>query len=210
MFHCYYHLLIVVIAIIIMSGRGRGRTGGQGRHSGRSRDSSKNSPAKATKKTLSDNVYYLGSAKQAADYETTTEFLINYIKKTFNFGNDIATALEDLEEFDVMKHKPVLFYSDSDDEDLKKAENRQYEMEFQAELEAFIKRKQMLEINMSKAYAFLWEQCSKGMQNKIEGRSDYKSDVKGNPIELLKAIKQHALNFQESRYEMSIILDALR
>ena len=34
--------------------------------------------------------------------------------------------------------------------------------------------------------------------------------VKGNPIELLKAIKQHALNYNENRYEMSIILDSMR
>ena len=33
---------------------------------------------KPTKRTLADNVYYLGSAKQASDYESITEFLINY------------------------------------------------------------------------------------------------------------------------------------
>ncbi len=47
------------------------------------------------------------------------------------------------------------------------------------------------------------------MQNKIEARSDY-NELKDDPIKLLKAIKQHALNYQEHRYEMSIILDALR
>jgi hypothetical protein len=34
--------------------------------------------------------------------------------------------------------------------------------------------------------------------------------VKGNPIELLKIVTQHALNYQKHRYEMAIILDALR
>jgi hypothetical protein len=73
-----------------------------------------------------------------------------------------------------------------------------------------MKRKQALEANMTKAYAFLWDQCTKGMQQKIEVRSDFQAKVKSDPIELLKAIKQHALNYQEHRYEMSIILDALR
>ena len=50
---------------------------------------------KPTKRTLADNFYYLGSAKQASNYESITEFLINYIKKTFNRGNDIAKALKD-------------------------------------------------------------------------------------------------------------------
>jgi hypothetical protein len=48
------------------------------------------------------------------------------------------------------------------------------------------------------------------MQNKIESRKDFEKTIKYNPIELLKAIKEHALNYQEHRYEMSIILDALR
>ena len=48
------------------------------------------------------------------------------------------------------------------------------------------------------------------MQSKIEARSDFSTTVKSNPIELLKAIKQHALNYQEHRYEMSIVIDALR
>ena len=34
--------------------------------------------------------------------------------------------------------------------------------------------------------------------------------MKGNPIELLKAIKEYALNYNENRYEMSIILDSMR
>ena len=47
------------------------------------------------------------------------------------------------------------------------------------------------------------------MKNKIKSRSDYRK-IKNNPIELLKAIKEHALNYQENRYSMSIILDAVR
>jgi hypothetical protein len=47
------------------------------------------------------------------------------------------------------------------------------------------------------------------MKNKIEARSDY-DRIKNDPIELLKAIKEHALKYQENRYAMSIILDAMR
>jgi hypothetical protein len=40
-------------------------------------------PKKETKKSVNDYNYYLGSAKQASNYEMTTEYLINYIVKTF-------------------------------------------------------------------------------------------------------------------------------
>jgi hypothetical protein len=73
-----------------------------------------------------------------------------------------------------------------------------------------MKRKQSLEMNSSKSYAFLWEQYTKGMQTKIESKSDFSTIIKGIPIELLKVIKQYAFNYHEHRNEMSIILDAIQ
>jgi hypothetical protein len=55
-------------------------------------------PKKETKKSVNDYNYYLRSAKQASDYEMTTKYLIiNYIVKTFEYGNDIGQALRELE-----------------------------------------------------------------------------------------------------------------
>jgi hypothetical protein len=48
------------------------------------------------------------------------------------------------------------------------------------------------------------------MQNKIASRSDYDSVVYNGPISLLRAIKEHSLNYQDTRYEMLIITDAFR
>jgi hypothetical protein len=46
------------------------------------------------------------------------------------------------------------------------------------------------------------------MKHKLESRVDFDT-LENDPIELLKAIKQHALNYQEHRYDMSIIYDAI-
>jgi hypothetical protein len=113
---------------------------------------------KPTKKTLSDNIYYLGSAKQAADYERTTDFLINNIRKIFILGNDVGTPLENPQEFDLNPFKQTLQASTSANDVIKATEDEQYKMEFKAEYDAFLLRKQALEANMSKAYALLWEQ----------------------------------------------------
>jgi thiamine monophosphate kinase len=49
------------------------------------------------------------------------------------------------------------------------------------------------------------------MQNKIMARSTFEAEIYNDPIKLLNAVKeQHALNYQETRYEMSIISDAFR
>jgi hypothetical protein len=65
-------------------GRGRGRGDNKGRGSGDrsnkfvNKSSNTQSDNKPLKKTLADNIHYLGSSKQKADYETTTKFLVLY------------------------------------------------------------------------------------------------------------------------------------
>jgi hypothetical protein len=60
-----------------------------------------------------------------------------------------------------------------------------------------MKRKQSYENSKIKAHAIIWERCAKGMQVKIESRNDFEDNIKKNPLELLKAVRQHSLNYQE-------------
>jgi hypothetical protein len=67
------------------------------------------------------------------------------------------------------KHKPKMSPGDlllSDPKIL--ALTKQYEIEFKAENDAYMKCKQCYESNTMKAYALLWETCSKGIKGKIE------------------------------------------
>ena len=106
--------------------------------------------------------------------------------------------------------KPTLKSSTSSDTDIIAREDKQFVMEYKAELDEAMRRKRTYEDNMFKAYALLWERCNKAMQDKIASRSDYDSLVYNDPIQLLRAIKEHSLNYQDTRYEMSIISDAFR
>jgi hypothetical protein len=83
-------------------------------------------------------------------------------------------------------------------------------MEYKVELDESMRCKRTYHDNAFKAYALLWERCAKTMQNKIVSRSDYDSVVYNDPISLLRAIKEHSLNYQETRYAMSISADAFR
>ena len=67
--------------------------------------------------------------------------------------------------------------------------NKQFDLEFKANLQAFIKRTTTYEENLFKAYAFLWEKCTKGMQNKIASRKDFENRIYNDPINLLTSIK---------------------
>ena len=46
---------------------------------------------------IKDYVYYAGSNRVAPDFETRNEFVINYIKGKFNYDNNIAELLRNLE-----------------------------------------------------------------------------------------------------------------
>jgi hypothetical protein len=83
-------------------------------------------------------------------------------------------------------------------------------MEYKSDYEEFKSRVKTYEQNVIKAYALIWERCTKGMKNKIEARVEFATKIENDPIELLKAIKEHSQNFQEHRYNMSIILDSMR
>ena len=80
-------------------------------------------------------------------------------------------------------------------------------MEYKAKLDEAMRRKRMYGYNRLKVYDLLWEKCAKATQNKITSRLDYNSSVYNNPIVLLRAIKDHLLNYQGMRYEMAIISD---
>ena len=47
------------------------------------------------------------------------------------------------------------------------------------------------------------------MKAKIEARKYFEDCIYNYPVELPKAIKQHALTYQELRYKMSVISDVL-
>ena len=100
--------------------------------------------------------------------------------------------------------------SNAEDQELVKRENRQFELEYKAKLGEAIKRVDKYQQNLYKAYAFLWEKCSRAMLHKILGQNDFDTEIYNDPIKLLILIKHHSLNFQGSRYKMAIIADAIK
>ena len=46
-------------------------------------------------------------------------------------------------------------------------------------------------------------------EKKIQTTRDFETKIEDDPIELLKSIKEHALSYQEDKYLMEIIVEAL-
>ena len=162
------------------------------------------------KKTLEDNYFYVGSSTQASDYEVTANFVINHIKKTYDYGKDIGDVLKELKVPDIKLWVTTLQGSIVKDPVAKAIEDKQFEMKYKTELDENVKRVRALRGNLIKAYALIWEWCNKVMQNKIMTRSAFESSISDDPIELLRAIKEHALNFDETQYSMTVISNSIR
>ena len=200
---------------------GRGRQGGRGRGFNRGRGRNHRTSHKPRwenykkKKTLEDYYFYAGSAKQASDYAITKEKVVNHIRTTHNQGKDVAIALENYELPDTDGWKPTLKTSEitsTEPAEIAKrdAENKQFEIEFKSECESYQKRREIFNTNLTKAYGLIYGRCAKGMAQLTQAREDFESDIKENPIKLLKAIKKHAQNYQESRYDIAVMSDAFK
>ena len=156
---------------------------------------------------LKGKVYFIGSMKQADNYNTTTESIIAYIQRTFDYGNDVMDALENLQEKDFSSLMPKkVALDDKATEDEKEVAS----MILKSEVQKFVERKQKYTINMNKAYALILGQCTKALKGKLEARKDWDSNIKNNAINLLTAIKEITYNYQDNKYPMESIYYAIR
>ena len=204
-----------------MSGRGRGRgspgrsgSAGRGRGSYRRPYESGNRRSESKKVTqkmsFSDYVYYVGSAKQASDFVTVTEYLINHLKSELHGGDDIAKALTARQEYQFDSEKPKLTPATATDADAKKLQELENKTIYDAEVKAFVARKERYRANKTSAYSIIYGQCTKAMQAKIKSRSDFEAKILNNPIELLNVIEEYSFSFQSNRYPFSVVTDSIK
>ena len=52
--------------------------------------------------------FYIGFHKQAADFETTNEYIVNHIKKTYSYRNDISESFKTLKKINADLWNPRL------------------------------------------------------------------------------------------------------
>ncbi len=161
-------------------------------------------------KKLSNHMYYVGSARQASDFVTATNFIINHIRQHYKKGDDIAKALEEQRDMDFDKIKPELKQSTKTGTD-KDLQDKQFEKEFEVDYSQYSARKSQYEDNKAAAHALLWAQCTNTMRSRIQSRKDYESGkINTDPIALLKAIQQHALSYESTQYRMKTVCDAIK
>ena len=201
-----------------MSGRG-GRPsyrGGRGKGKASSKPQSKagkpSEPKKEARKGLSDYIFTVGGAKQATNFTLVEQFIINHIRKTYQGGDDLGNALENRQETDFLAMRPILAAPTAlpDNRAEFACQTRENELYYEAQVKEFVSRVNRYEDNKGRAFALIFSQCDKTLQNKILSLADYEAAVKGNPIEMLVRIQQLSIQFQEKKYGTAVVVDAMK
>ena len=100
------------------------------------------------KKNIKDYVFYLVTSKQASDFEISSKYILNYIKGTFERGNDIAESLQTLTRIDTWAWRPQLEISKAKNANTREVENKQFELKFKPNLQESIQSSAVYEENL--------------------------------------------------------------
>ena len=86
-----------------------------------------------------------------------TQFIINHIRKTFDFGDDIGNALENCKEITPEPLKLKVVPKEAENKELQDLQN---EYLFKAQITAFVAREEKYIANKGKAFALIYGQRS--------------------------------------------------
>ena len=170
--------------------RGRGRGGKPNRSTS---DSNNQSTANqgSKKKTIEDITFTVGNPQKQSEFPVNLDFVINHVRK--EFGSEIAKSLEDRAEY--VFDMPQMQLSINEDPDLKRQQNRQFEILYQSLTDAYVSRVEEYKKQKAQVYALIWGRCSTTLQGKVRGMENFEPDIKEQPIELIKAIEQLSINY---------------
>ena len=127
----------------------------------------------------------------------------------------MAAALEQKADYDFTSEKPaplVLLPEDDTDKALQlnnKSKNESAKIEYQLNLEQYNEKVEQFKQNKFKTYAIIWDKCSAMMKQSIEAQENY-DKTKRDPYLLFDTIEGLSYNYQESKYPIEIIFDALK
>jgi hypothetical protein len=143
-------------------------------------------------------------------FSTVKTHILNKIQASYDEDFDVAKSLDEEKLVNIDQEKPKLAVSRETDPTLKAAEEENNKITLQAEMIDFLERKKALRQGMNKAYAMIYEfHCTKGMQSAIKEHPKFDSEIKNNPIELLKSIKVLMHEPVKARYPLASLTDAL-
>ena len=156
-------------------GRFRGGRGNGGSEKEKKKDKAHKAVKSSTpkKETLKDHVFNFSSAKNASEFNTNARFIINYIRRTYDEGRDIADALEKGQDMDfdaiAPKTKPIM--ADPTTNPLAyKTMKLQHAKDYKIARQTHNDRMERYQKNQDTVSALLYSRCSSSMKSQLQAR----------------------------------------
>ena len=89
-------------------------------------------------------------------YSSVKESLVQYVQRTYKWGQDIAKSLRDETVINLDPMAPVRKFSSETDAEKKRLDQEGLDLLYIAEVSRFIERKEALEVNLTKAYTLIF------------------------------------------------------
>jgi hypothetical protein len=115
-----------------------------------------------------------------------------------------------MDRIDMTSKIPIRRLSGVTNADDRATEQEGYDILYEAEIDMYTKRKHKLGDNMNKMYSLIYLQhCNKTIQDRIYAHPDFKTKIKNDPIELLKAIEIFINNPVRARYPYASVTEVM-
>jgi hypothetical protein len=125
-------------------------------------------------------------------FTTVLEHIADKIQKKEKYSTDLVESILDMEVVDLSKDLPIRERSQASDDDTKQLEQETFDKIYDEEVKKHVERKDRLKHLLPKAYSTIWQDhCSEAMQNEIKQLPNFKSEIRNDPIKLLKTIREH-------------------
>ena len=146
---------------------------------------------------LQGAIFDCSDYKQADNFVSSLKRVSEYVGAEYKHGGDIRSSLVNQTKFDVpIPTQPVIV-----NEAAPTATEKVQLLIFQGKISAYIKRDELLEDNIQKAYSLILGQCTDLLQSKMKQQTSWAViSAAQDAIELIKLIKSITFKFEDQKF----------
>ena len=203
---------------------GRGNNPQQGGRGGRGKGKheSKHNKPQYKQEELKFSPYGQSYGKHSATFDTVLEYIVNTIQKTYKHGQDIGESLLNMEKVDLSDQEPVMGEVEPPGDTAiaggaaavtmrARQQLKSLEVKYSINYQRYSNRLDILKENMLKAYSLIYgNYCTQGMQSRLQQLPNFTTEIRGDPIELLKTIQILMHDLVRGRYPYATVCDVWR
>ena len=153
---------------------------------------------------IEDHIIYLGSPKQGNDCTKALDKIYDYCELKYDYGDKVVESIK--------SDKPYTFTEPAVREfpqNATEAQKEHIKMKMKKEYDMYEEKQDQYKKDFKKIYRVILGQCTQQVRNKLESLKDW-DQIKGDPMKLVKAVKELTHSCQPNKYPGESLYYAIR